>query len=54
MNYIKFNYKTTLPKEANAPSVEIGGDSIAEYYVSFYIVTSTGLELIKEIKCTCN
>ena len=51
MNYIKFNYKTTLPKEANTPSVEIGGDSIAEYSVSFYIVTSTGLELIKEVKC---
>lgn len=51
MNYIKFNYKTTLPKEANAPSVEIGGDLLTEYDVSFYIKTSRGLELIKQVKC---
>lgn len=52
MNRIKFNYKTTLPKEANAPSVEITGDILTEYIVSFYSYTfPNGLELIKSVKC---
>jgi autotransporter strand-loop-strand O-heptosyltransferase len=51
MNYIKFNHKTTAPKQANAPSVEITGDILTEYTVSFYIQTSTGFELIKKVNC---
>ena len=51
MNYIKFNYKTTLPKEANAPSVTISGDFFAEYDVTFYIKKLEGIEKIKSIKC---
>ena len=51
MNYIKFNYKTTLPKEANAPSVTIGGDLLVEYDVTFYVVKSDGMEKVKSVKC---
>jgi autotransporter strand-loop-strand O-heptosyltransferase len=51
MVYIKFNYKTTLPKEANAPSVIIGGDLLLEFDVTFYVVKSDGLEKIKSVKC---
>lgn len=51
MIYIKFNYKTTLPKEANAPSVTIGGDLLFEFDVTFNIVKPEGLQKIKSVKC---
>ena len=51
MIYIKFNYKTTLPKEANAPSVTIGGSGNQDTDVTFYIVKPEGLQKIKSIKC---
>jgi autotransporter strand-loop-strand O-heptosyltransferase len=52
MIYIKFNYKTTLPREANTPSVTIGGDLLFDYNVKFQIKTSNGLELIKDVQCS--
>lgn len=54
MNYINFNYKTTLPKEANSPSVRIGGELPFDYDVKFQIKTSNGLVLIKDVKCSTN
>lgn len=51
MDYIKFNYKTTLPKHANAPSVTIGGDLFVEYDVTFYVLKSDSMEKIKSVKC---
>jgi autotransporter strand-loop-strand O-heptosyltransferase len=51
MNHIKFNYKTTLPKQANAPSVTIGGDLLVEYDITFYIVKSDDIEKVKSVKC---
>jgi autotransporter strand-loop-strand O-heptosyltransferase len=51
MNHIKFNYKTTLPKQANAPSVTIGGDLLVEYDVIFYIIKAGTIEEVKSVKC---
>jgi autotransporter strand-loop-strand O-heptosyltransferase len=54
MNYINFNYKTTLPREANSPSLTIIGDLPFNYNVKFQIKTPNGLELIKSIRCNTN
>ena len=51
MNTFKYNYKTTLPKQANAPSVTIDGALFLEYTVSFYVTREDGYLLIKKIKC---
>jgi len=34
----KYNYKKTLPKESNAPSVFIDGDPFVTYRVTFNII----------------
>lgn len=54
MNYVSFNYKTTLPKEANAPSVSVYGDIPSEYEVSFNIVKNGEFYNIKKINCKTN
>jgi autotransporter strand-loop-strand O-heptosyltransferase len=54
MDTFEFNYKTTLPKEANAPSVTIKGYGNNEYDVLFYIVKLNGLQHIKSFKCKTN
>ena len=54
MNTIKFNYKTTLPKEANAPSVTITGDVDMIYTVHFNILKDNALRRIKTMKCQTN
>jgi autotransporter strand-loop-strand O-heptosyltransferase len=54
MNYGNFNYKTTLPKEANAPSVSIFGDMPSEYDISFNIIKNGEISHIKTIKCKTN
>ena len=51
MTKIKYNYKTTLPKEANAPSVFIGGDSFVKYLVTFNIIEDNQVKKIKEVEC---
>lgn len=52
MNTFSYSYKTTLPKEANAPSVTINGDDIhLEYEVSFYVIRKSGSKLIKKQVC---
>ena len=38
MTKVKYNYKTTLPKETNSPSVFIDGDSFITYKVTFNII----------------
>ncbi len=49
-NPIKFKVELNQEqKEANSPSVTIGGDLLFDYNVKFQIKTSNGLELIKEI-----
>jgi autotransporter strand-loop-strand O-heptosyltransferase len=54
MNYCNFNYKTTLPKEANAPSVSIYGDIPTEYLVSFNIENNGDLINISDVICKTN
>jgi autotransporter strand-loop-strand O-heptosyltransferase len=54
MNNFKFNYKTTLPKEANAPSVTILGDTFDEYTISFNIIDKDGVRKVKEVKANTN
>ncbi len=54
MDTFEFNYKTTLPKEANAPSVTIRGYSDNEYDVIFYVIKPKGLHHIKSFKCKTN
>jgi autotransporter strand-loop-strand O-heptosyltransferase len=54
MNHFKFNYKTTLPKEANAPSVTISGDEINNYVIRFSIIKKDGIHKVKELKCNTN
>ena len=54
MDNFKFSYKTTLPKEANAPFITITGDEINEYLVSFSIIKKDGIHKIKELKCNTN
>lgn len=54
MNTFEFNYKTTLPKEANAPSVTINGYDDYEYEILFYIIKPDGLRHIKTFKCKTN
>jgi len=51
MNTFKYNYKTTLPKQANAPSVTIDGALFLEYTVSFYVKREDGHLLIKKTIC---
>lgn len=51
MNTFNYNYKTTLPQEANAPSVTIDGALFLEYIVSFYVKRDDGLLLIKKVSC---
>lgn len=54
MNYCDFNYKTTLPKEANAPSVSIHGDIPTEYDIFFNIIKEDGIHTVKRTKCKTN
>ena len=54
MDDFKFSYKTTLPKEANAPFIKITGDEINEYLVVFSIIKKDGIHKIKELKCNTN
>lgn len=56
MNKFEFNYKTTLPLNANAPSVTITGDEDKLYDVSFYLrnVNDGTRLLLKTIKCKTN
>ena len=49
MTTVKYNYKTTLPKEANSPSVFIGGDSFVNYLVTFNIIEDNQVKKIKEV-----
>lgn len=51
MNTFNYNYKTTLPKNANAPSVTIDGALFLEYIVSFYVKRNNGLILVKRVSC---
>jgi autotransporter strand-loop-strand O-heptosyltransferase len=51
MTKVKYNYKTTLPKEANAPSVFIDGDSFVTYRVTFNIIEDNEIKKIKEVDC---
>jgi len=48
MNTFKYNYKTTLPKEANAPSVTIDGAFGIFYDIEFYSVVNGNLILINK------
>lgn len=50
MDVFEFNYKTTLPKEANAPSVTIRGYSNNEYDILFYVINQEGVQLVKTLK----
>lgn len=54
MDTFEFSYKTTLPKEGNAPSVTINGYSDNEYDVLFYVINPEGLQLAKVMKCRPN
>jgi len=54
MNYCNFNYKTTLPKEANAPSVSIYGDIPSEYLISFNTQKKDELLNLKNVICKTN
>ena len=54
MNTFEFNYKTTLPKEANAPSITIRGYGDDEYDILFYILKPNGLHHVKTFKCKTN
>lgn len=54
MNYANFNYKTTLPKVANAPSVSFYGDIPSEYEVLFNIVKQNSIYTVKREKCKTN
>jgi len=54
MNYCNFNYKTTLPKDANAPSVYIYGDIPIEYLVSFNVEKNNELINISDVICKTN
>ena len=49
MTTVKYNYKTTLPKEANSPSVFVGGDSFVNYLVIFNIIEDNQVKKIKEV-----
>jgi len=51
---IKFNYKTTLPKEANAPFVEILNDKDEEYVVSFFVKRKENFILASKGICKSN
>ncbi len=51
MDTFKYNYKTTLPKEANAPSVTIDGTSGFEYDVEFFSIVNGINTLITKTKC---
>lgn len=56
MNKFEFNYKTTLPLEANAPSVTISGEDKKSYDVSFYLrnIDDGTRLLLKTIQCETN
>jgi autotransporter strand-loop-strand O-heptosyltransferase len=55
MNHFKFNYKTTLPKELNTPSVSIYGDIESNYAISFNIQQSNGKLLnLNTVNCSTN
>jgi autotransporter strand-loop-strand O-heptosyltransferase len=51
VNIIKYNYRTTLPKIANAPSVEIEGNEDLEYLVSFYVIREDKKILMRRSLC---
>ncbi len=53
-NKINFSYKTTLPKQANAPSVKIIGDETEEYIVSFYVKRNEEFLLVSRGFCKGN
>lgn len=50
MDTFEYSYKTTLPKEANAPNVTIKGYSDNEYDVLFYVINQEGVQLAKALK----
>lgn len=54
MDSFEFSYKTTLPKEGNAPSVSIKGFSDNEYDIFFYVKNSNNLQLVKVLKGKVN
>lgn len=54
MKKIKFDYKNTLPKEANAPSVNIIGYENEEFIVSFYVKRNGHFVLVSRGFCKGN
>lgn len=50
----KFNYKTTLPNGANAPSVLISSNMLLEYHVIFNILLNNKKIKISEVICKPN
>ena len=54
MDTFEFSYKTTLPKDANAPNVTIKGYSDNEYDILFYVVNQNGLNLTNSVKGKVN
>jgi len=51
MDTFKYNYKTTLPKQANAPSVTIDGVSGFIYDIEFYSFRNGENTLIRKTQC---
>lgn len=51
---IIFNYKTTLPKEANSPSVKIIDDENNEFVVSFFVAREDKFSLVSKGICKSN
>lgn len=51
---IIFNYKTTLPKEANSPSVKIIDDENSEFVVSFFVARDNKFVLASRGICKNN
>lgn len=50
----KFNYKTTLPKDANAPSVFVYSNTSSEYHIIFNILLNNQKVKISEAICKSN
>lgn len=51
MEKILFNYKTTLPKKPNAPSVKIIGDEFEEFEVLFFVSRKDQIFLVSKGMC---
>ena len=50
----KFNYKTTFPKDANAPSVFVYSNTSSEYHIIFNILLNNQKVKISEAICKSN